>query len=362
MSDTLKIGIVGPLPPPAGGMATQTRQLFELLTAEGLNVRIVQTNSPYFPSWIEKVSGLRAIFRLLPYFLRVWRLAGQVDVIHLMANSGWSWQLFSAPVIWLGWLRKTAVVVNYRGGEAEEYFRRSIRWVAPTMNKATEIVVPSLYLKKVFSEQGFNVAVIPNIVNFDRFKQRAKSAENRSREFRLIVTRNLEPIYGLTTAIKAAASAIKEIPNLNLLIAGSGPQKDELLKLVEELGLQDSVSFVGRLGPGEIELFYRDADIMLNPTTVDNMPNSVLEALASGLPIITTDVGGIPYIVEDEKTALMVPVGDDNAMARQIVRLYKDKGVRQNLINKGLKEVAQYGWPEVKQRWVSTYRRLGKRT
>jgi glycosyltransferase involved in cell wall biosynthesis len=360
MSDSLKIGIVGPLPPPAGGMATQTRQLFELLAAEGLNVRVIQTNSPYSPSWVGNIKGIRAIFRLLPYFLKVWKLAGQVNVIHLMANSGWSWQLFSAPVIWIGWLRKTAVVVNYRGGEAEQYFRESIRWVAPSMNKAAEIVVPSPYLKKVFSEQGFNVTVIPNIVNFERFKPCVKSRENTNQEFKLIVTRNLEPIYGLPTAIRAVARATKELPNLKLLIAGSGPQKKELLKLIDDLDLQNNVSFVGRLGPGEIELFYRDADIMLNPTTVDNMPNSVLEALASGLPIITTDVGGIPYIVDDEKTALMVSVGDDEAMARQIIRLYKDEGVRQTLINNGLKEVAQYGWSEVKQRWISSYQRLGK--
>lgn len=360
MESILKIGIVGPLPPPSGGMATQTHQLFGLLSAEGMDVCIVQTNVPYSPAWIGKIKGIRAFFRLLPYFFKIWKLAGQVDVIHLMANSGWSWQLFSAPVIWVGWLRKTAVIVNYRGGEAEQYFRESIRWIAPTMNKASQIVVPSRYLENIFHKQGFKVTVIPNIVNLERFKPKIKKVGSTDRDFRLIVTRNLESIYGLPTAIKATALATKEIPKLKLLIAGSGPQKDELLALVEELGLQEKVSFVGRLGPGEIESFYSDADIMLNPTTVDNMPNSVLEALASGLPIITTDVGGIPYIVEHEKTALMVSVSDDQEMARQIVRLYKDEVVRQNLIDNGLKEVAQYGWPEVKQRWMSTYQEPGK--
>ena len=342
-------------------MATQTRQLVELLSIEGLDVRVVQTNSPYSPAWVGKIKGIRALFRLIPYFLKIWKLAGRVNVIHLMANSGWSWQLFSAPVVWIGWLRKTAVIVNYRGGEAEQYFRESIRWIAPTMNKATEIVVPSLYLKDIFAKQNFKVTVIPNIVNFERFKLRAKNRENTSDEFRLIVTRNLEPIYGLSTAIKSVAKAIKEVPNLKLLIAGSGPQKEELVTLVKELGLQEKVSFVGRLGPGEIELFYSEADIMLNPTTVDNMPNSVLEALASGLPIITTNVGGIPYIVEHEKTALMVSMGDEQEMAKQIIRLHKDEVLRQSLVNSGLQEVAQYGWPEVKQRWISTYQRLGKR-
>ncbi len=361
MSDQLKIGIVGPLPPPAGGMATQTRQLYELLTAEGLDVRIVQTNPPYSPSWIAEIKGFRALFRLLPFFLKVWKLTGQVDVIHLMANSGWSWQLFSAPVIWIGWLRKAAVIVNYRGGEAEQYFQKSIRRIAPTMNRAEKIIVPSGYLKTIFSKYGFEATAIPNIVNLERFKPREKCLEITRNEFRLIITRNLEPIYGLPTAIKAVAKAKKEIPNLKLLIAGSGPQKGALLALIKELGLQENVSFVGRLGPGEIECFYGEADIMLNPTTVDNMPNSVLEALASGLPVITTNVGGIPYIVEHEETAIMVPVGDDKEMAKQIIRLYKDEAIRQQLVKNGLKEVAQYGWPEVKQSWIGTYEELGRR-
>jgi glycosyltransferase involved in cell wall biosynthesis len=360
MNDQLKIGIVGPLPPPAGGMATQTQQLYELLTTEGLDVRVVQTNSPYSPRWVTEIKGIRAIFRLLPFFLKIWKLAGQADVIHLMANSGWSWQLFSAPVVWIGWLRKTAVIVNYRGGEAEQYFQKSIHWVTPTMNRAAKIVVPSDYLKTIFSKYGFEATAIPNIVNLERFKPREKSLETAKNEFRLIVTRNLESIYGLPTAIKAVAVAKKEIPNLKLLIAGSGPQKEVLLVLIEEFGLQENISFVGRLGPGEIEHFYSEADIMLNPTTVDNMPNSVLEALASGLPVITTDVGGIPYIVEHEETALMVPVGDDQEMARQIVRLYKDKAIRQRLVKNGLEEAAQYGWPEVKQSWIDTYEELGK--
>ena len=83
----------------------QTMQLARLLEEEGLDVQLLPTNAPYSPKFIGKVKGLRALFRLLPYLWKAWRLAGRVDVIHLMANSGWSWQLYAAPVIWLGWLR-----------------------------------------------------------------------------------------------------------------------------------------------------------------------------------------------------------------------------------------------------------------
>ena len=120
-----RVGLIGPLPPPSGGMAVQAIQLADSLRNRGLDLVFLQTNTPYKPAFVEKLPLVRALFRLMPYLLQVWRLAGRVDVIHLMANSGWSWHLFSAPVLWLGWLRKTPVILNYHGGEAREYLKRS---------------------------------------------------------------------------------------------------------------------------------------------------------------------------------------------------------------------------------------------
>ena len=360
MSFNGKLGIVGPLPPPAGGMATQTQQLVDLMRKEGVDVTLVQINKPYRPAWVSKLKGIRALFRLLPYLWQVWRLAGQVNVIHLMANSGWSWQLFSTPVVWIGWLRKTPVIVNYRGGEAQQYFASSFSRVKPTLDKATAVVVPSGYLKQVFAGFGAEVEIIPNIINLDRFKP-VDGKHNNSANITLIITRNLEPIYGIETAIRAVAIARQTLPELRLAIAGSGPQRQELEVLVSTLGLDDCVEFAGRLDASRITEFYNSADAMLNPTTVDNMPNSVLEALASGVPVVTTDVGGIPYIVEHEKTALMVPVADENAMADQILRLFDSGELRQSLVTNGLASVQPYGWPIVKHQWLELYSSLGQR-
>src|SRR4029077_16590442 len=93
----LKVGLVGPLPPPAGGMANQTRQLAELLAREGALVPLAQSNAPFRPRFIGQLRGLRGLFRLIPYLVRLWRVAGQVDLLHVMANSGWSWHLCAAP-------------------------------------------------------------------------------------------------------------------------------------------------------------------------------------------------------------------------------------------------------------------------
>jgi len=354
------LGLVGPLPPPAGGMATQTRQLVSLLGQENINVHLLQNNKPYRPRVIEGIKGVRAIFRLLPYLLTVWKMAGRVDVIHLMANSGWSWQLFSAPVIWIGNMRKTPVIVNYRGGGALNYFSNSIRWVSPTLKRATCIVVPSAYLETVFSGFGFKTRIIPNIIDLARFKPGQQ--EENPEIFHLIITRNLEPIYGIETAIRAIARVKEQIPGIQLTIAGSGPQRGELESLVKKSGLQDKVTFTGRLDSEKVLTLYQSADVMLNPTTTDNMPNSVLESMACGVPVITTNVGGIPYIVENEETALLVAVGDDKEMAKQIVRLYLEPQLRRKLRIQGLEAVKPYSWPKVKSQWLSLYDTLKIKT
>jgi hypothetical protein len=88
---SLRVGLVGPLPPPAGGMANQTLQLANLLRSEDASVVLVRTNAPYSPAWIGALRDIRAFFRLIPYLFRPWQAAGCVDLFHVMANSGWSW-------------------------------------------------------------------------------------------------------------------------------------------------------------------------------------------------------------------------------------------------------------------------------
>lgn len=354
-----RVGLIGPIPPPNGGMAMQTEQLLGLLVGEGVEVDLLPVNPRYRPAFVAHIPILRAIFRLLPYLVAVWRLAGRVDVIHLMANSGWSWQLFAAPVLWLAPLRGTPVVVNYRGGEASEYFQQSFRWVKPSLNKAAAVVVPSGFLERVFKDFGQPTRTIPNIIDRERFQpaQHSGLRDDSSRAtFDLIITRNLEPIYGIDTAIRALAEVRAAGYPARLRIAGSGPAESDLKSLAATLGISDAVDFVGRLDRAGIVALYRAADAMVNPANVDNMPNSVLEALACGLPVVSTDVGGVPYILTHEKTGLLVPPRNADAMASAIISLIKDDVLRQRLSEEGLKQIEHYTWDAVGDQWLQTYR------
>lgn len=347
----LRVALVGPLPPPSGGMANQTKQLAKLLDGEGVEVEVVQVNPPYRPAWIERLRGVRAVFRLLPYLMRLWQSAGRADLIHVMANSGWAWHLFAAPAIWLGHWRGKAVVVNYRGGEAESFFQSQFRWVKPSLARASLVVVPSGFLREVFARRAVATVIVPNIIDLSRFSP----AADRQRGCHMIVTRNLEDIYDIPTALQAFAVIRRGCPEATLTVAGSGPRRAELEALCARLGIADAVRFTGRLDNEHIAELYRSADLLLNPSLADNMPISLLEAMASGVPIVSTDVGGIPYLVETEKEALLVPPRQPEAMAKAALRILDDAGVAGRLRAAGLEVVRRYAWVEVREQLFEMY-------
>jgi glycosyltransferase involved in cell wall biosynthesis len=349
---------VGPLPPPAGGMANQTRQLEELLRAEGLEVRLVRTNAPCRPAWLEQLRGVRGIARLLPYLGQLRALARESEVMHVMANSGWAWSLCAAPAIRAAIRGCIPVIVNYRGGFAREFLAQSAARVVPLLRQADEVVVPSRFLQQVFA--GYDVAccIIPNVVNVETFRPSSDASGATSQH--IVVTRNLEAIYGIDVALRAVALLAREFPQLRLSIAGTGPERNALERLAGELGIADRVRFTGRLDVQAVAQLYRDAAIALNSSRVDNTPNSVLEAAATGIPIVSTDVGGVPYLLEHERTALLVPPDDPACMAAALTRLLRDPSLRSELTSNATRLAQSCSWAVIRQQWLDLYSRLAR--
>lgn len=334
-------------------MANQCEQLVRLLRAEGVHVTLVRTNAPYRPAMVERLPVVRAGFRLMPYLISLWRGIGQAQVVHVFANSGWAWHLLAAPALWIARWRQVPAIVNYRGGGAEAFFSRAPRHVQRALAGAALRVTPSAFLERVFARFGMSVAVIPNIVDLSRFSPRPARAFADAPH--VIVTRNLEPIYDIGTALRAFGQIRRAFPNARLTVAGTGPERAAMVTLAAQLGLADAVSFPGRIDNAEIAALYRSADCMLNPSTVDNMPISILEALASGVPVVSTDAGGIPDLVEDGVSARLVPVGAAQAMADAAVALLSDPAAATQQCNAGLAVVTRYGWHRVRQQWHGAY-------
>jgi glycosyltransferase involved in cell wall biosynthesis len=350
----VRVGLVGPLPPPPGGMANQTRQLAALLQAEGIEVDRVRTNEPYWRP-IGAIRGVRALFRGVPYLRRLTQMAREADVAHVMANSGWSWHLFAAPAVTVCALRGVPVIINYRGGLAREFLSGSSWIVLPALRRAKAVIVPSRFLQEVFAPFGIQAEIIPNGVDLDIFRP---APQSQRKQFRIVVTRNLERIYGIDVALRAIALLRHEYPELKVTIAGEGPERGALERQVAQLELSGCVRITGALDTGSVASLYHEADLMLNPSRADNTPNALIEAAACGVPIVSTDVGGIPYLVEHGRNAWLVASEDPEAMAAGVRLVLTDAALRDTLRVNGLVLAQSCSWETVRRRWISVYQRI----
>ncbi|HET7904915.1 MAG TPA: glycosyltransferase family 4 protein, partial [Candidatus Eisenbacteria bacterium] len=148
----------------------------------------------------------------------------------------------------------------------------------------------------------------------------------------------------------------RALPAASLTIAGSGPEGAALNALAAELGLAGSARFAGRVDNAKMPDLYREADVVLNPSLVDNMPISILEALACGVPVVSTDVGGVRHLVRHGETARLVPAGDPGAMAAEIVRLRNERGLAERQVTAGRALAETYTWPRVREALADVYR------
>lgn len=224
-----------------------------------------------------------------------------------------------------------------------------MRWAA----HADQIVVPSQYLVDVFGGFGLRACAIPNIVDQTEFCYRRRDVLRP----RFLHNRGLEAHYNVPCTIRAFAAVQRRYPEASLTIAHNGPVKDQLQTMVSEIGLRN-VSFVGAVSQERMRELYDAADVYLMSPDVDNMPLSVLECYASGLPVVSTAAGGVPFIVENGRTGLLAPVGDYRSLAEAALRLLEEPGLGLWLAKNARKECYQYQGASVASEWARLYRAL----
>jgi glycosyltransferase involved in cell wall biosynthesis len=160
--------------------------------------------------------------------------------------------------------------------------------------------------------------------------------------------------------VKAFARIQQKFPDAKLTIAGNGSQRPALEALVRDLKLRN-VDFRGHVRPEKMSELYDEADIFLNSSNIDNMPGSILDSFAAGMPVVTTSAGGITCIVEHERTGLLVPRNDHEAMASCAIRLLESPEFAATIARNAHEECQDYRWSAVRDSWLSAYERLAGR-
>jgi glycosyltransferase involved in cell wall biosynthesis len=290
------------------------------------------------------------LLRTILFWKRLLLTVPKAEVVHVLGASHLYFFLCTAAAVVAGRLWGKRIVLNYRGGAACEFFHRWPRFVRGVCQMADCVVVPTKFLVEAFHEIGIPASVVPNIIDVGLFEFRKRERVKPT----LLVTRNLEPIYSVETALMAFAEIQARYPDATLTCVGSGSQEADLKSKARTLGLK-SVNFVGAVAHQDIGALYRGADIFLNPSTVDNTPNSILEAFASGLPVVTTNVGGVRHLVVHEQNGLLVPPKDPHAMALAAIRLLDDPGLAPRLAEEGRRSVEGFTWPRMRDALYRAY-------
>ena len=304
-----------------------------------------------------RVKYIRTIVTQLCYWPLLVRELRRADVVHVFSASYSSFLLAPLPAIVIARLFGKRVLLNYHSGEAEDHLRHS--WIARTaLRRHVGVnVVPSAFLKDVFTRFGIDATVVANTVDRRDFAYRARDL--RRRPLTILSTRNFEPVYNVACTLRAFASIQARFADATLTLVGTGSQEQTLKTLATELGLR-GVRFVGRVVPQEIPAHCAIADVYVQTPSADNMPLSVLEAFASGLPVVSTAVGGVPAILTDGVHGLLAPADDAPAIAARIIELIERPEFAAQLAQAAYEECARYDWQSVRESWLDLYRHLGR--
>lgn len=351
----LAVAIVAPTLDILGGQAIQADRLLRAWEGDSdVRAWLVPVNPrPRGPlRRLASVKYLRTILTQLNYWPSLIRELRHADVVHVFSASYWSFLLAPLPAVLVARLLGKPVVMNYRSGEAPDHLRRSALSRA-VLGAVDRNVVPSRFLQGVFAGFGIDALVIPNIVDLDKFVFRLRKPLRPH----LLSTRNFEPLYNVGCTLEAFAAIQARYPHARLTLVGAGSEASALGRMAADLNLRH-VHFAGTVPPDDIWRYYAEADIYIQTPDIDNAPSSVIEAFASGCPVVSTDAGGVPALVSDGVDGLLVPCGDHQRAAFQVARLLEDPDLAERITRRARENCEVYSWSAVRNRWASLYRNV----
>jgi glycosyltransferase involved in cell wall biosynthesis len=353
----LRVAIVAPSLGILGGQAVQAARLLDAWRGDpDVEAWLVPVN-PRPPGWLGHavaVKYLRTIATELTYLPLLVRELSRADVAHVFSASYTSFLLAPLPALMVARALGRPAVLNYHSGEAPDHLKRSAVARA-AIARADRTVVPSRFLVDVFHAFGLHAQAIPNLIDLDRFRFRDRDPLRP----RLLSTRNFERLYDVATTLRAFQIVERRHPDATLTLVGSGREERALRSLASALGLK-RVRFAGRVPPGGIAAVYAAHDLYIQSPTIDNAPLSVIEAFASGLPVVSTDAGGVPVLVRHGREGLLAPAGDHEALAAHVSSLLERPAFARRLARRARAGCERHTWPAVRHEWLSLYRGVAR--
>ncbi|MBI5928560.1 MAG: glycosyltransferase family 4 protein [Chloroflexi bacterium] len=288
--------------------------------------------------------------RLLDMVMTVWiqRHNYQVAQVDIFSGMAFRW---AEAVIWLLRRLSKPYVLTLHGGGLPDFAVSHPKRVGNLLKHAKVVTTPSVYLKeKMQPYYHGELRVLPNPleISFYAYRQRVKPKPT------LIWLRAFHQMYNPMLALKVLEKLAQDIPNVTLTMIGPDKgdnSREAVEQMAKDLGIYEHLELVGGVPRHEVPKLLAQGDIFLNTTRIDNTPISVIEAMACGLCVISTAVGGIPYLLTDEIDALLTPADDSNQMVKAVKRILDEPNLAEKLSDAGRKKAEQFDWSVVLPQW-----------
>jgi glycosyltransferase involved in cell wall biosynthesis len=323
-------------PCPSGGLPTQGAALADHLRLAGFRTTLISRAQS---SW----------GRLLDIAVRGSILAFWHDAVIISVYGRRGFVYESVAILAARWWRKRSIAFLHSGGMPAfvQQWRRWSKWILPLPDV---VLVPHGFLAEALTKLGLRVdGILPNFIDLTRFpfRERAVLAP------RFLYLRGMHSYYNPEMAIQALAVIQQRYPDACLTMVGSEGQHSVLCRdLVRTLQVRH-VHFMGRVPQEEIPRLAAQHDIHLHTNRIDNMPVSIIEMWACGLPIVGTSVGGMPYLIRDHQDGLLVPSEDYQAMAKTCLELLANAELANTLSRNGRARAEALTWERVQPLWIN---------
>lgn len=235
------------------------------------------------------------------------------------------------------------------GGNLPARYTSTPGVIRTLLKNAAVVVSPSLFLFDYFTEKGFSLTYIPNFIEINEYPFVIR---NPTRP-KLLWVRAFHKIYNPTLAIEMLhrLSNKVESPSLCMIGAFKDHTIEDVKELINRYGLESNVEITGIMKRQDWINKAREFDIFINTTNIDNMPISLIEAMALGLPVVSTNVGGIPYLINHQQNGLLVSANYPDEMVDAIMKLITDSALTKRMVLEARKRVENFDWETIKYAW-----------
>lgn len=323
------------------------------LSKKGVTVTSIETLGIFLQKegyQVHTASSVRnKFFRLFDMLFAVLKYSRSISMVLVDTYSTQNFY-FAVAVGNLCRLLRLPYVPILRGGDLPKRLEKSRSQAWKLFNGAKINVAPSMYLFNAFTAAGYtNLAYIPNTIEIDKYPFLLR----KNIQPKLLWVRSFAEIYNPLLALKVLKQLREEGISCSMCMVG--PEKDGSLAKCKAYAQQNElpVTFTGKLEKEEwIQLAAR-YDIFINTTNFDNTPVSVIEAMALGMPVISTNVGGVPFLLDHDMNGILVPPDDTESFARAIKGLLESPSQVELLTQSAREKAEGFDWQKVKHTWIS---------